>query len=107
MERTLFLAQRISAFILGPLVLVHLGLILFAVRNGLSGAEILSRTQGSISWSVFYGLFVLSVTVHAPIGLRNILQEWTRLSQLTINIVALLFALIFLALGLRAVAAIV
>jgi len=107
MERTLFLAQRISAIILGPLVLVHLGLILFAVRNGLSGAEILSRTQGSISWFVFYGLFVLSVTVHAPIGLRNILQEWTRISQLTINIVALLFALIFLALGLRAVAAIV
>ena len=107
MERTLFLAQRISAIILGPLVLVHLGLILFAVRNGLSGAEILSRTQGSISWSVFYGLFVLSVTVHAPIGLRNILQEWTRISQLTINIVALLFALLFLALGLRAVAAIV
>ncbi len=107
MERTLFLAQRISAIILGPLVLVHLGLILFAVRNGLSGAEILSRTQGSISWSVFYGLFVLSVTVHAPIGLRNILQEWSRISPLTINIVALLFALIFLLLGLRAVAAIV
>lgn len=107
MERALFLAQRISAIILGPLVLVHLGLILFAVRNGLSGAEILSRTQGSISWSVFYGLFVLSVTVHAPIGLRNILQEWSRISPLTINIVALLFALIFLALGLRAVAAIV
>ncbi|MGB5708462.1 MAG: hypothetical protein WBM41_16725 [Arenicellales bacterium] len=107
MERTLFLAQRISAIILGPLVLVHLGLILFAVRNGLSGAEILSRTQGSISWSVFYGLFVLSITVHAPIGLRNILQEWTRISQRTINIIALLFALIFLALGLRAVVAIV
>ncbi len=107
MERTLFLAQRISAIILGPLVLVHLGLILFAVRNGLSGAEILSRTQGSISWSVFYGLFVLSITVHAPIGLRNILQEWTRVSQRTINIIALLFALIFLALGLRAVVAIV
>jgi fumarate reductase subunit C len=107
MERTLFLAQRISAIILGPLVLVHLGLILFAVRNGLSGAEILSRTQGSISWSVFYGLFVLSITVHTPIGLRNILQEWTRISQRTINIIALLFALIFLALGLRAVVAIV
>lgn len=106
MERRLFIAQRVSAMILGPLVLVHLGLILFAVRNGLSGAEILARTQGSFGWGLFYGLFVLSVAVHAPIGVRNILYEWTPVPKTTSNVVALLFAVFLLVIGLRAVAAI-
>lgn len=106
MERHLFIAQRISAMLLGPLVLVHLGLILFAVRNGLSGAEILARTQGSLAWGGFYGLFVVLAAIHAPIGMRNILREWTRLSTPSSNILALLFACLLLTLGLRAVAAI-
>jgi len=106
MERRLFIAQRVSAMVLGPLVLIHLGLILFAVRNGLSGAEILSRTQGSLGWGFFYGLFVLAVAVHGPIGVRNILYEWSPVSKTTSNTVSLLFAIFLLIIGLRAVAAI-
>jgi len=107
MERTLYIAQRGTAMVLGPLVLIHLGLILYAVRGGLTGAEILGRTQGSIGWALFYGLFVFAAAIHAPIGLRQILREWTPLSWRSINFMVLLFALLLLLLGLRAVAAVV
>ena len=103
MERHLFHAQRISALLLAPLVLVHVGLILWAVRDGLSAEEILSRTEGSLVWAIFYGAFVVAVTVHAPIGLRNVLTEWTALPRRVIDAVSILTGLVLLALGLRAV----
>jgi fumarate reductase subunit C len=68
-------AQRISAMLLALCVVVHLATIIYAVRNGLSAAEILDRTRGSIAWGGFYCLFVAAVAVHAPIGLRNVLEE--------------------------------
>ncbi|MBL4600650.1 MAG: succinate dehydrogenase [Rhizobiaceae bacterium] len=107
MERTLFKAQRISAILLAPWVLIHLGLILYAVRGGLTAAEILDRTQGSLFWGLFYGSFVLLVTVHAPIGLRNILREWTPLKSDNINPMCFMFGLFILVMGIRAVAAVV
>ena len=72
----LFLAQRASALVLAPLVLIHLGLAIYAIHGGLTAAEILGRTQGSFGWSLFYGLFVVAASIHAPIGLRNVLREW-------------------------------
>ena len=57
-------------------VVVHLVTIIYAVRNGLSAPEILGRTRGSVGWFAFYSLFVLAVTIHAPIGLRPVLGEW-------------------------------
>ena len=90
-----------------PLVLAHLALILYAVRGGLSAAEILARTQGSAFWALFYGLFVLAVAVHAPIGLRNVLREWFALRGAVLGLVAWLAFALFLLLGLRAVAAVV
>lgn len=107
MNRTLFLAQRLSAMVLAPLVLVHLGLIIYAVRGGLSAEEILGRTQGSMGWAVFYGAFVLSAAIHAPIGISNILTEWTRLSRSMASLISLLFGLILLLLGMRAVTAVI
>ncbi|MCP4188415.1 MAG: succinate dehydrogenase [Gammaproteobacteria bacterium] len=107
MERRLFVLQRLSAMLLALLVFIHLGLILFAVRDGLSAAEILGRTQGNILWATFYGLFVLLVAIHAPIGVRKVLQEWTGLPASTINSVCWGFALLLLVLGFRAVAAVV
>ena len=71
----LWTAQRASAAVLAVCVIVHLVTIIYAVRNGLSAAEILGRTRGSFGWAAFYALFVLAVTVHAPIGLRNVLAE--------------------------------
>ncbi|MBB3011359.1 MULTISPECIES: hypothetical protein [Cupriavidus] len=64
MEQRLFALQRLSAMVMAPFVLVHLGVILYAVRGGLTAAEILSRTQGSLLWIPFYSLFVISVAVH-------------------------------------------
>ncbi len=107
MERRLFVVQRLTAMILAPLVIIHLGLILVAVRDGLTAAEILARTQGSVFWAIFYGLFVLVVAIHAPIGVRKVLKEWTELEDSTINSFCWMLALLLLVLGFRAVAAVV
>lgn len=106
MNRTLFIAQRLSALILGPLVIVHLALIIIAVRNGLSADEILARTQGNMIWAAFYTTFVFAVAIHAPIGLRNVLREWSRLDNRVIDAGMIGFALLLLTLGLRAVIAV-
>ena len=105
-EAWLFAAQRLSALVMAPLVLLHLGVILYAVRGGLSADEILSRTEGSLFWGAAYGLFVLAAAVHAPIGLRAVLQEWCRWRGAGLDIAMTLFGLVLLALGLRAVAAV-
>jgi len=107
MERRLFLLQRLTAMALAPLVLMHLGLVLVAIRGGLTAGEILARTQGSPGWALFYGVFVVAVAVHAPIGVRNVLREWTGWPRGAVDTVALGFAVLLLALGLRAVWAVV
>ena len=105
-EAWLFAAQRISAMVLAPLVLLHLGVILYAIRGGLSAEEILARTEGSLFWGATYGLFVLAAAVHAPIGLRAVLREWARWRGAGLDIAMTLFGLVLLALGLRAMAAV-
>ncbi len=75
LELWLFVAQRASAMVLAPLVLIHLGTMIYAVQGGLTAAEILGRTQGSGLWATIYGLFVAAAAVHAAIGLRTVLAE--------------------------------
>lgn len=106
MEQRLFALQRLTAMIMAPFVLVHVGLILYAVRGGLTAAEILSRTQGSWAWITFYAIFVVSVAIHVPIGIRNILVEWLDLSRRTSSVVCLALSGVLLFLGLRAVVAV-
>ncbi|MDH3229482.1 MAG: succinate dehydrogenase [Alphaproteobacteria bacterium] len=103
MTARLFLLQRLTALILAPLVLVHLGVIIYAVRNGLSAAEILERTRGNVGWAAFYGGFVLTVSAHGAIGLRTILIEWGRQGQRTAARIAWSAGFLLLVLGLRAV----
>jgi fumarate reductase subunit C len=103
---TLFLAQRASAFVLAFAVAVHLATILYAVRGGLTAGEILARTHGNMAFLAFYSLFVLAVAVHAPIGLRNVLREWTPWRGRSLDIALALFAVLLLALGFRAVIAV-
>ena len=107
METRLFVLQRLSAMFLAPLVMVHLGLILYAVRGGLTADEILARTQGSIGWALFYGVFVLAASVHAPIGVRNVLREWTTWRGHSLDVAMLVLAAALMASGLRAVWAVV
>jgi len=107
MNRVLYLTQRISAMVLAPLVIVHLLLILIVIQGGLSAGEILGRTQGNLLWGFFYSLFVVAAAAHAPIGLRNILREWTGLNPRIIDIICVLLALLLLLTGFRAIVAVV
>jgi fumarate reductase subunit C len=107
MNVRLYIWQRATAAIMAPLVLVHIAIIFYAARGGLSAADILARTRGSIAWAAFYGLFVLAVSIHASIGLRNVLAEWLPLNERRVDACAIFFGLVLLALGLRAVAAVV
>ncbi len=106
MDARLFVIQRLTAMIMAPLVLAHLLVILYAVRGGLSAGEILARTEGSLVWAGFYGLFVICAALHAPIGLRNVLREWTGLGIRTVDIAMAGFAIVLLLVGLRAVVAV-
>jgi fumarate reductase subunit C len=107
MNVRLYIWQRATAAVMGPLVLVHIAVIFYATRHGLSAADILSRTRGSIAWAAFYGLFVLAVSIHASIGVRNVLNEWTPLPERRIDACVVFFGLVLALLGLRAVAAVV
>jgi len=106
-EVRLFALQRLSAMFLAPLVMVHLGLILYAVGGGLTADEILARTQGNVGWALFYGVFVLAASVHAPIGVRNVLKEWTPWRKRSLDVAMLILAAALLAMGLRAVWAVI
>jgi fumarate reductase subunit C len=102
----LFLAQRASAAVLALAVAAHLATILYAVRGGLTAADILGRTRGNVAFLIFYGLFVIAVAIHAPIGLRNIFREWTRWRGPTLDGALALFSILLLTLGMRAVMAV-
>ncbi len=104
-ETLLWVAQRASAALLAVCVLVHLATIIYAVRGGLSAAEILGRTRGNVAWLAFYTLFVVAVAVHAPIGLRSVLGEWARWRDKSRDAALLLFSLLLLVMGMRAVLA--
>ena len=99
--------QRISAMVLALCVLVHLAVMIFAVRGGLSAAEILGRTQGSWAFGGFYAVFVIACAVHVPVGLANIAREWWGLGERAARVLSLATALLLLVAGLRAVVAVV
>ena len=103
----LYLAQRISALIMAPLVLGHLAVMIYAVQGGLSASEILSRTQGSLFWGLSYGLFVAAVAVHAAIGLRVIVHEHLKLSGGALDAFTWIVGVILFGMGARAIAAVV
>jgi succinate dehydrogenase subunit C len=102
----LFAAQRLTAFVLAAAVAVHLAIILYAVRGGLTAADILARTHGNVAFLLFYGFFVIAVAIHAPSGLRSILREWTAWRGRSLDVALALFAALLLALGFRAVFAV-
>jgi fumarate reductase subunit C len=103
----LYFLQRATAAIMAPLVLLHIAVIFYASHKGLSAADILARTRGSVAWAAFYGLFVLAVATHASIGVRTILTEWSPLRGRARDTIVVGFGLLLLMLGLRAVAAVV
>ena len=107
MNVRLYVWQRLTAALMLPLVLMHIAVIFYASRKGMTAADILARTRGSVVWAAFYGVFVVAAAVHAAIGVRNVLTEWSPLNDRAAGIFAAVFGFSLLALGFRAVAAVV
>jgi fumarate reductase subunit C len=99
----LWLVQRASAALLALCVTVHLITVVYAVRGGLTAAEIFARTRGSAGWLAFYTVFVVAVAVHAPIGLRPVLTEWLGWRGRSREWFVLVFGVLLLWMGMRAV----
>lgn len=99
--------QRMSAMVLALCVVVHLAGVIYAVRGGLTAAEILGRTQGNWAFGLFYGVFVVACAIHAPIGIANVVAELTGGRGSKHVVIAQIFALLILVMGLRAVYAVV
>jgi fumarate reductase subunit C len=58
-------------------------------------------------WASYYGLFVAAASIHASIGVRNVLTEWLSLHDRRAGLFAIVFGLLLAALGARAVYAVV
>jgi fumarate reductase subunit C len=106
LDARLYMAQRISALIMVPLVIGHIAVMIVAVQGGLTAAEILGRTQGSVGWFLFYGTFVAAVSVHAAIGLRVIVHEMTGLRGFGLSALMWVAGTGLMFLGARAVTAV-
>lgn len=106
-EARLWLVQRATAAVLALCVVVHLATIIYAVRGGLTAAEILGRTHGSLAWGVFYAVFVIAAAAHGSIGIRTIAIEWLRIGKPGAGRLMVAVALALALLGLRAVYAVV
>ena len=102
----LWVAQRASAAVLALCVIVHLVTMIYAVRHGLSAAEILGRTRGNYALFAFYATFVGAVAIHAPIGARTILAETLGLRGVLVDVVVLVLGLVLALWGWRAVLAV-
>jgi fumarate reductase subunit C len=89
--------------VLAVCVLVHIVTVVYAVRGGLSAAEILGRTHGNWIFGTFYGVFVVACAVHVPLGLAAIAEEWLGLRERTALALAQIIAFVLLLMGLRAV----
>jgi fumarate reductase subunit C len=107
MNVRLYIWQRLTAALMAPLVLIHIAVIFYATHQGLSAADILSRTHGSVIWAAFYGIFVAAVAIHAAIGVRNIFSEWSPFKGRGLDVFVILFGMALAILGFRAIAALV
>ena len=106
LDLRLYMLQRLTALIMAPLVIGHIAVMIYAVQDGLTVGEILARTQGSVAWFLFYGSFVVAVSVHGAIGLRVISFEWFGLKVRALQLFSwVVFALLF-GLGAKAVYAV-
>ncbi|NNE22628.1 MAG: succinate dehydrogenase [Rhizobiales bacterium] len=107
MNARLYYWQRMTAAVMVPLIAVHLVTMIYAIGNGLSAAEILGRTQGSVVWALFYGGFVAAASVHAAIGVRTVIGEWVDVRGKAQDGFAVIFCIVLLGLGGRAGVAVV
>ena len=95
--------QRISAMVLAIFVVVHLAIMVYAMKGGLTAAEILSRTQGSWLFGAFYAAFVIACAVHVPIGVAKIAKEWGSMSGKSARLLSRFLVVVILVMGFAAV----
>jgi len=107
MNVRLYVWQRATAALMVPFVLVHIAVIFYATRQQMTAADILSRTHGSAAWAAFYTVFVAAVSIHAAIGVRNILSEWSPLGHRAAGWCAVSLGIVLAMLGFHAVIALV
>lgn len=107
MNVRLYVWQRLTAALMVPLVIGHIAVIVYATHTGMTAADMLARTRHSIFWAAFYGIFVVAVSVHAAIGVRNVLHEWSPLDDRGAGWCAIVFGCMLFILGLRAVTIVV
>ena len=86
----LYVWQRATAALMLPLVLLHVAASLRDAA-GMTAADILTRTRGSIVWAALYGAFVIAAAIHAAIGVRNVLIEWSALGERAASLFAIAF----------------
>jgi fumarate reductase subunit C len=101
-ETWLWILQRATAAVLAFAVLVHLATLIYAVRHGLSAAAILARTEGNAVWLGFYLLFATAAGLHAGVGLRTVLREWTPWRGAAVDFALLVLVVLIAAAGWRA-----
>ena len=77
----LWVAQRACAAVLALCVLVHLVTIVYAVHGGLTAAEILGAHARQRRLGRVLRAVRARGRVHAPIGLRNVLQRMAALAR--------------------------
>ena len=102
----LYMLQRITALIMAPLTLGHIAVMIYAVQGGVSAQEILERTQGSVFWFLFYGIFVFAVSIHGAIGLRVVVHEIFGLKGTALSLFTWAIGAILLVMGSYAVVAV-
>jgi fumarate reductase subunit C len=107
MTMRLYVWQRATAALMVPLVLIHIAVILYVSRRGMTAADILSRTHGSIVWASYYALFVAAASIHASIGVRNVLTEWSPLDDRGAGWCAIVLGTLLALLGCHAIVALV
>ena len=102
MSAALFIAQRATAAILAFAVAGHLATIVYAVRGGLTAADVLGRTRHNGWFLAFYALFVIAAAIHAPIGLRNVVREWSSWRGRSLDYALAAFCALLVVMGLAA-----
>ncbi len=107
MNVRLYVWQRATAALMVPLVLIHIAVIFYATRQQMTAADILSRTHGSLAWASYYALFAAAVSIHASIGVRNVLAEWSRLTERLAGQIAIVLGIALALLGAHAIFALV
>ena len=103
----LYILQRATALVMTPLLIAHLVLIFYATRRGISAADILARTRGSLLAGSAYGVFAMAAAIHGAIGLRGIAAEWGGVRGRRLDLLMWGSGLLLALLGGRAVAAVV